>query len=97
MVTVPPPVDPPTGARQRCVTLLHQLMDRRVISRNLLLNGCAIVAADLYPAKLSNSLLGGDDVRMAFELFKSMSRNEVVRLIMQMSTEVMGADERQGG
>lgn len=38
----------------------------------------------------------GDDTRMGLELFKSMSRNEVVRLIMQISTEVMGTDARQG-
>ena len=37
----------------------------------------------------------GDDTRMGLELFKSMSRNEVVRLIMQISTEVMGTDVRQ--
>lgn len=49
-------------------------------------------------ANLGNgpTIATGDDVRMAFELFKSMSRNEVVRLIMQMSTEVMGTDDRQG-
>ena len=38
----------------------------------------------------------GDDTRVALELFKSMSRNEVVRMMMQMSAEVMGTDERQG-
>lgn len=38
----------------------------------------------------------GDDVRTGLELFKSMSRNEVVRLIMQASVEVMGTDARQG-
>jgi hypothetical protein len=49
-------------------------------------------------ANLGNgpTIATGDDVRMAFELFKSMSRNEVVRLIMQMSTEVMGTDDREG-
>ena len=39
----------------------------------------------------------GDDVRMALDLFKSMSRNDVVRLIMQASAEVMGSDVRQRG
>jgi short-subunit dehydrogenase len=50
-------------------------------------------------ANLGNgpTIATGDDVRMAFELFKSMSRNEVVRLIMQMSTEVMGTDDRERG
>ncbi len=38
----------------------------------------------------------GDDTRMGLELFKSMSRNEVVRLIMQVSADVMGTDARQG-
>jgi short-subunit dehydrogenase len=49
-------------------------------------------------ANLGNgpTIATGDDVRMAFELFKSMSRNEVVRLIMQMSVQVMGTDQRQG-
>jgi hypothetical protein len=38
----------------------------------------------------------GDDTRMGLELFKHMSRNEVVRLIMQASIDVMGTDARQG-
>jgi short-subunit dehydrogenase len=38
----------------------------------------------------------GDDTRMGLALFKSMSRNEVVRLIMQVSADVMGTDSRQG-
>ncbi len=38
----------------------------------------------------------GDDTRMGLELFKSMSRNEVVRMIMQFSADVMGTDSRQG-
>jgi short-subunit dehydrogenase len=38
----------------------------------------------------------GDDTRMGLELFKHMSRNEVVRLIMQASVDVMGTDARQG-
>ena len=37
----------------------------------------------------------GDDTRMGLELFKHMSRNEVVRLIMQASVDVMGTDARQ--
>jgi hypothetical protein len=50
-------------------------------------------------ANLGNgpTIATGDDVRMGLELFKSLSRNEVVRLIMQISTEVMGSDTRQGG
>lgn len=36
----------------------------------------------------------GDDVRMAAEVFKAMSRNEAVRLIMQASAAVMGTGER---
>jgi uncharacterized protein len=43
------------------------------------------------------TIAAGDDIRMAFELFKSLSRNEAVRLLMQLSTEVMGSDARQGG
>ncbi len=35
----------------------------------------------------------GDDVRMAAEVFKTMSRNEAVRLIMQASAAVMGTGE----
>jgi short-subunit dehydrogenase len=61
----------------------------------------AVTAASVVDEAFANlgngpTIATGDDVRMAFELFKSMSRNEVVRLIMQMSTEVMGTDERQG-
>jgi hypothetical protein len=49
-------------------------------------------------ANLGNgpTIATGDDVRMGMELFKSMSRNEVVRLIMQASVDVMGTDARQG-
>ncbi len=49
-------------------------------------------------ANLENgpTIATGDDVRMALELFKSMPRNEVVRLIMQASVDVMGTDARQG-
>jgi hypothetical protein len=49
-------------------------------------------------ANLGNgpTIATGDDTRMAFELFKSMSRNEVVRLIMEMSVQVMGIDQRPG-
>jgi uncharacterized protein len=62
----------------------------------------AVPAASVVEEAFANlgngpTIATGDDVRMAFELFKSMSRNEVVRLIMQMSTEVMGTDERKGG
>ena len=49
-------------------------------------------------ANLGNgpTIATGDDVRMALDLFRSMSRNEVVRLIMEASIEVMGTDVRQG-
>jgi len=62
----------------------------------------AVPAASVVEEAFANlgngpTIATGDDTRMAFELFKSMSRNEVVRLIMQMSTEVMGTDERKGG
>jgi short-subunit dehydrogenase len=62
----------------------------------------AVPAASVVEEAFANlgngpTIATGDDVRMALELFKSMSRNEVVRLIMQMSTEVMGTDERKGG
>jgi short-subunit dehydrogenase len=61
----------------------------------------AVTAASVVDEAFANlgngpTIATGDDVRMAFELFKSMSRNEVVRLIMQMSAEVMGTDERPG-
>lgn len=61
----------------------------------------AVPAASVVEEAFANlgngpTIATGDDVRMAFELFKSMSRNEVVRLIMQMSTEVMGTDKRKG-
>jgi short-subunit dehydrogenase len=61
----------------------------------------AVSAASVVDEAFANlgngpTIATGDDVRMAFELFKSMSRNEVVQLIMQMSTEVMGTDERPG-
>ena len=38
----------------------------------------------------------GDDVRMGLDLLRTMSRNEVVRLIMKASSEVMGVDAGQG-
>ncbi len=43
-------------------------------------------------ANLGNgpTIATGDDVRMGLELFKSLSRNEVVRLIMQMSSRSHG-------
>jgi len=61
----------------------------------------AVSAASVVDEAFANlgngpTVATGDDTRMAFELFKSMSRNEVVQLIMQMSTEVMGTDERSG-
>jgi short-subunit dehydrogenase len=61
----------------------------------------AVSAASVVDEAFANlgngpTVATGDDIRMAFELFKSMSRNEVVQLIMQMSTEVMGTDERPG-
>ncbi|MDT5223212.1 MAG: hypothetical protein QOG19_619 [Mycobacterium sp.] len=61
----------------------------------------AVTAASVVDEAFANlrngpTIATGDDVRMAFELFKSMSRNEVVRLIMQVSTDVMGSDARQG-
>ncbi|BBZ17753.1 SDR family NAD(P)-dependent oxidoreductase [Mycolicibacterium gadium] len=61
----------------------------------------AVTAASVVDEAFANlgngpTVATGDDIRMAFELFKSMSRNEVVQLIMQMSTEVMGTDERPG-
>ncbi|MGX9792770.1 SDR family NAD(P)-dependent oxidoreductase [Mycobacterium sp. MMS18-G62] len=61
----------------------------------------AVTAASVVDEAFANlgngpTIATGDDIRMAFELFKSMSRNDVVRLIMQMSTEVMGTDDRQG-
>jgi len=61
----------------------------------------AVTAASVVDEAFANlgngpTIATGDDTRMALELFKSMSRNEVVRLIMRMSTEVMGTDKRQG-
>ena len=61
----------------------------------------AVTAASVVDEAFANlgngpTIATGDDIRMAFELFKSMSRNEVVRLIMQMSAEVMGTDDREG-
>lgn len=60
----------------------------------------AVTAASVVDEAFANlgngpTIATGDDVRMASELFKSMSRNEVVRLIMQASAEVMGSDARQ--
>jgi uncharacterized protein len=62
----------------------------------------AVTAASVVDEAFANlgngpTIATGDDVRMGLELFKSLSRNEVVRLIMQMSTEVMGSDARTGG
>jgi short-subunit dehydrogenase len=62
----------------------------------------AVTAASVVDETLANlgngpTIATGDDVRMGLELFKSMSRNEVVRLIMQVSSQVMGSDARQDG
>jgi short-subunit dehydrogenase len=62
----------------------------------------AVTAASVVDEAFANlgngpTIATGDDVRMASELFKHMSRNEVVRLIMQASAEVMGSDARQQG
>ncbi|BBX42081.1 SDR family NAD(P)-dependent oxidoreductase [Mycobacterium simiae] len=62
----------------------------------------AVTAASVVDEAFANlgngpTIATGDDVRMASELFKSMSRNEVVRLIMQASAEVMGCDARDLG
>ncbi len=62
----------------------------------------AVTAASVVDEAFANlgngpTIATGDDVRMASELFKSMTRNEVVRLIMQASAEVMGSDARQHG
>ncbi|MCV7089158.1 SDR family NAD(P)-dependent oxidoreductase [Mycobacterium interjectum] len=62
----------------------------------------AVTAASVVDEAFANlrngpTIATGDDVQMASELFKSMSRNEVVRLIMQASAEVMGSDARQRG
>jgi len=61
----------------------------------------AVTAASVVDEAFANlgngpTIATGDDVRMGMELFKSMSRNEVVRLIMAASAEVMGTDTRQG-
>jgi uncharacterized protein len=60
----------------------------------------AVTAASVVDEAFANlgngpTIATGDDVRMASELFKSMTRNEVVRLIMHASAEVMGSDARQ--
>ena len=62
----------------------------------------AVSAASVVDEAFANlgdgpTIATGDDVRMASELFKSMTRNEVVRLIMQASAEVMGSDARPNG
>jgi len=62
----------------------------------------AVTAASVVDEAFANlgngpTIATGDDVRMASELFKSMTRNDVVRLIMQASAEVMGSDVRQRG
>lgn len=62
----------------------------------------AVTAASVVDEAFANlgngpTIATGDDVRMASELFKSMTRNEVVHLIMQASADVMGSDARQSG
>ncbi len=61
----------------------------------------AVTAESVVDEALANlgdgpTIATGDDTRMGLELFKSMSRNEVIRLIMQVSDDVMGNDSRQG-
>ncbi len=61
----------------------------------------AVTAASVVDVAFANlgngpTIPTGDDVRMGMELFKHMSRNEVVRLIMQASADVMGSDTREG-
>lgn len=62
----------------------------------------AVTAASVVDEALANlgdgpTIATGDDVRMALELFKTMSRNEVVHLIMAATAQAMGPDARNGG
>ena len=55
----------------------------------------AVTAASVVDEAFANlgngpTIATGDDVRMGLELFKSLSRNEVVRLIMQVSSRSHG-------
>ena len=61
----------------------------------------AVTAASVVDEAFANlgngpTVATGDDVRMAFDVLKSLSRNDAVRLIMQASADVMGTDARQG-
>ncbi|WP_231988780.1 SDR family oxidoreductase, partial [Mycobacterium sp. 1274761.0] len=61
----------------------------------------AVTAASVVDEAFANlgngpTVATGDDVRMALEVLKSLSRNDAVRLIMQASADVMGTDARQG-
>ena len=63
---------------------------RAVQSSGLPIDLFGIAHANLHPVAT------GDDVRMGLDLLRTMSRNEVVRLIMKASSEVMGVDAGQG-
>ena len=61
----------------------------------------AVTAESVVDTALHNlgrgpTVATGDDVRMGLDLLRTMSRNEVVRLIMKASSEVMGVDAGQG-
>jgi uncharacterized protein len=61
----------------------------------------AVTAASVVDEAFANLRNGptvatGDDVRMALDVLKSLSRNDAVRLIMQASADVMGTDARPG-
>jgi short-subunit dehydrogenase len=61
----------------------------------------AVTAASVVDEAFANlgngpTVATGGDVRMAFDVLKSLSRNDAVRLIMQASADVMGTDARQG-
>ncbi|CAA0136599.1 Serine 3-dehydrogenase [Mycolicibacterium vanbaalenii] len=60
----------------------------------------AVTAESVVDVALDNlgrgpTVATGDDVQMGLDLFRSMSRNEAVRLIMKASSELMGTDARQ--
>ena len=61
----------------------------------------AVTAESVVDTALHNlgrgpTVATGDDIRMGLDLLRTMSRNEVVRLIMKASSEVMGVDAGQG-
>lgn len=61
----------------------------------------AVTAASVVDEAFANlgngpTIATGDDVRMALDVLKSLSRNDAVRLIMQASADVMGTDARPG-